>query len=157
MQERFYPPLDEKSIKIIQKLYEADPEYFSDDRCPYQDSTKALFTGTSAVFDFASHTSERSEPVTDEDILNEINDLHAKLKEYWDDVKDSEKAGDKNTFFRVSVSLLERIVDLKTKASTLSNMNSFIQEVMNCMQEILTVDQRNEVIARLERFQKGQS
>ena len=118
MTERFYPNLDEKSIKLIMDLYETDPSYFDDDKCPYGQTIKDLFKGESKVLDFISHTStdiDDSKILSDEDILMEINGLHTKLKEYWDDVKDSAKATDKNTFFRVSVSLLERIVDLRSK------------------------------------------
>lgn len=145
-----YPQLDEKSIRLVTQLYEVDPKYFDSPECPYSPDIKELFKGENQTKYFDTHTTVSL--ATDEDISNEINDVYTKLKDYWDEVKSSDKSADKNTFFRVSTSLLEKLVDLRERMSKIKQVNAFITEVMLIMDEILNSDQRNEVTERLKRF-----
>jgi len=145
-----YPQLDEKSIRLVTQLYEVDPKYFDNPACPYSADIKELFKGESQTQYFDTHTTVSL--ASDEDISNEINDVYQKLKDYWEEVKSSDKSADKNTFFRVSTSLLEKLVDLRERMSKIKQVNAFITEVMSIMDEILNSDQRNEVTERLKRF-----
>lgn len=154
MKKRHYPPLDEKQISLIQQLFAVDPDYFKDPSCPYSQEVIKLFEGDNPVKDFDEHTISVDE-MSDDDIVTEISELHSKLKTYWDDVKSSDKSTDKNTFFRVSVTLMERIVDLREQMSNIKNVNLFTSEILSIMEQVLTADQRNEVIDRLKKFDMG--
>lgn len=146
-----YPPLNEAQIKLILSLFATYPDYFDVPGCPYSDEIKELFKGESKVLDFESHQTAAKD-LSDDQILQEISDLHQKLKDYWDEVKTSDKSADKNTFFRVAVALLERIVNLREQMSNLSQVNVFIDEVLRIMEQVLTPDQRSEVTERLKKF-----
>ena len=150
-----YPPIDEKTLRLLLLKYEQDPEYFSRPECPYAQDIKDIFTGQTAVQYFDTHM-ESVTLESDDDIQKEINDVYSKLKNYWDEVKISDKSADTNTFFRVSTSLLEKLVDLRERMSKIKQVNSFISEVMQIMDEVLSSDQRNEVTERLKRFNEEQ-
>lgn len=150
-----YPAIaDKETIKVIAGLYALDAEYFTNPACPYDQAIKEIFMGSGKHLDFDSH-SNVNVILTDEDVITEINDLHQKLKGYWDEVEKSEKSADKNTFFRVNVSLLERIVDLRERMTNTLKINAFIAEVLSIMDEIMTADQKNEIMARMAQFQTG--
>lgn len=153
MTNRHYPELNEKDLKLIIRIYEDDPDYFDDENCPYDSEIKEFFKGEASVHYFDTHGSAASKPPSDDDILAQVTALYDRLNEYWNDVKDSENSSDKNTYFRVSVSLMERLTTLKEKMSNLKNVNTFMAEVLQIMDEILTPDQRNEIMKRLEKFQ----
>lgn len=148
---KYYPPISEKDIRLIQKLYEGDPSYFEAEECPYSPEVKDLFKGEvqSKYFD---DTNPVKPIASDDEIAQEINDVYAKLKEYWEEVKSSDKSADKNTFFRVSTSLLDKLVELRERMSKIKKVNAFITEVLAIMDEILLPDQRNEVTERLAKF-----
>ena len=147
-----YPALDTKSINLIIQLYESFPDYFDSPDCPYPDTIKDLFRGELAYLDFDSHDTKSSNPLTDDEIIKNISDIHSKLQNYWNDVKNSDKGSDKNTFFRVSVALLEKLVSLRKEMSGIKHANQFIAETMTIMEDVLSADQRNEVMERLEKF-----
>lgn len=156
MSTNHYPPLNEPQLKLVLTLYEANPDYFNHPDCPYSKEIKDLFQGELAVKYFDSHVGgSGSDELDDATTMKALTELYTKLKDYWDDVKDSDKATDKNTFFRVSASLLEKVVLLKEKQSNIMLVDSFINEVLNIMGDICTPDQRNEVIDRLAKYKSA--
>ncbi len=154
---RFYPPLAEKDLRLISQLVQADPEYLTGKECPYSKDVIHLLMrglGQSGAREEAttSESYSTSELTTDAEISNEINNLYHRLQDYWQEVKNSDKSTDKNTFFRVSTSLLEKIVELREKMSNVGQVNSFISTILSIMDELLTPDQRSEVEERLRQF-----
>lgn len=150
MTDRYYPALDEKTIKLISKLFQEDPAYFTDPKCPYSKEVIDLLSGKAEFLDYDSHAS--IENMKAEDIEGQLGSLYAKLQKYWEEVRNSDKAADKNTYFRVATSLMEKLVDLQERMSMVSQANKFTQDVLNIMDEVMTADQRNEITARLEKY-----
>lgn len=146
----FYPTLNEPAIKQVLQIYENNPSYFDDPACPYSDPIKDFFKTNSQASDFDTHTEKVK---FDEDGLNsEIETLYSELKKYGTSAITSENSADKNTFFRLSVGLLEKIVEVKSKLNYVTNVNAFIEEVLSSMQEILNADQRNEFMDRIRPY-----
>ena len=160
MSSRYFPQLvDAKTIKIIAGLYSTDPDYFTDKACPYDSEIKEIFIKPAPV-EVAGKTTNPYDDIpltelTDDSLIDEINALHHKLKGYWAQVESSDKSADKNTFFRVNTSLLERIVALREKMTNTLKINTFIAEVLSIMDEVLDADQRNLVVERLKQFGAG--
>lgn len=148
MDDNYYPPLNESNVGIIAKLYENNPNYFEDPACPYNSRTKEIFKGMAAYTDFDSHAPDFEVPETDQ-MLIRINNLYEELQKYG---KEAEKSADKSTFFRLSVSLMKDLVDLKQKVSNLSEHEKFIAEVLAILDDVCNPDQRGEFQERLKRF-----
>lgn len=146
--DQYYPVLDERPLRLVSSLYEINPDFFDSEECPYSPFVKELFKGELKANDFDSHGS--TEMPSDDEITRNILALQDKMDDYWAEVRNSDKSSDKNTFFRVQASLLEKIVDMKERMSNIRNANKFTTEVMSIMEQILTPDQRAEVMARLQ-------
>lgn len=148
----YYPPLNEGDITKIIKLYEVHPNYFERPECPYSDEVKAAFKKTGKVHDFDTHDMD-DVPASDS-LLTQINQLSKELKVYGQSISNSEDTSpsDRNTYFRLSVTLLEKLVDIKEKVGKIVEYELFTNEVLDIMDKILSTDQRSEVMARLEKF-----
>lgn len=147
-QDRFYPPIDEKilsSLKVAKRLASEDAGYLTDEMCPYSAELKGFLAnkdlgeGEGAEGD--------TKPV---DPLNEVEGLYQSLKDYGDTIKVSGDPSDKNTFFRVGASLLEKLIALKERAVGVKNTAEFTQAVLDILEDELDADRRTSVIARLK-------
>ena len=147
----FYPPINEHHIIQISKLYELNPDYFSNKDCPYPKEVIEVFTGTAKYHDFDSHAPESTET---DSILSQIQQLSKQLKEYGRGILDDEgnSSTDRNTYFRLSVALMEKLVDIREKITNIKEYEMFISEVLDIMDSELDADQRSRVLERLERF-----
>lgn len=153
MEPIHYPVVNERNIPLILSLYEANSEYFNNPECPYTETTKSLFMGTAKVFDMLSHN-DTIKPMDDDETIVQINTVYNQLMVYGADAQKSDNTTDKNTYFRVATSLLEKLVSIKEKMSNLKNVNLFISSVLQIMDEVLTTDQRAVVMERLKEFKE---
>lgn len=152
-EDRFYPPLNEDSIHLVLELLDNDPEYLSDAACPYSQRIKDLFHKSPLNPDFdPSSELLGSDEFTEEDVTKQISSLYRELKKFGTEAQFSENASDKSTYFRVAVSLLERLIKLKEQSSRLAKHNDFVYAILSVMEEVLNADQIAEVQDRLERF-----
>lgn len=152
MEQTHYPVVNERNIPLILTLYEANPDYFKSPDCPYTETTKSLFTGTAKVFDLQSHNDIK--PLDDDDTIIQINMVYQQLMAYGTEAQRSDNATDKNMYFRVATSLLEKLVSIKEKMSNLKNINNFIGAVLQVMDEVLTPDQRGAVMERFKEYKE---
>lgn len=145
-----YPTLDENAISVIARVYEANPQYFDHPDCPYDQITKDIFKGNAKFQDFDTHTDVKI--ANSDDLLTQITQLSKELKAYGQSIKTEEgtSASDRNTYFRLSVTLLEKLVDIKEKIANVKSYEQFNNEVLDIMDKILTPDQRTTVMQRLE-------
>lgn len=153
MDQIHYPSIEEGKLSIISKLAAIHADYFSRPECPYKQTTKDIFMkkgsekASAPVFD----ETLTDLPDTDQLILR-INNLMASLDAFG---RSAENSTEQNTFFRLSVTLMNQLVDLKQKTSAMKEHESFVAEVFSIMEQICNADQRAEIQARLERFDKG--
>lgn len=148
----FYPPINQQQIALISRLYEAHPNYFDRPECPYSKEVKEAFKKTGMVHDFDTHNI--SELPNSDNMLEQINQLMYELKNYGQSINSEEttSASDRNTYFRLSVTLLEKLVDIKEKIGKIKDYEVFTTAVLDVMDRILTPDQRTEVMEKLERL-----
>lgn len=150
--KHIYPELNYQTIRLVQKLYADNPTYLDDPDCPYPKDIIELFKGEVQAKYFDVQNTPTLALTNDSQIAAEIDDIYSKLKQYWEEVKNSDKSADKNTFFRVSAGLLEKLVELRERMSKIKKVNSFISETLDIFDCVLTADQRNEVMERLEKY-----
>ena len=149
-----YPQLvDETSLNFIIEMYKDNPDYF--DNSPYPQKIIDMFKGSGMERDFDTHTDVDKKILTGADTETELNDLYSKMKAYWVQVKDSDKSADKNTYFRVSTTLMEKLVELQERMSNVNKFNTFMNEVLAIMDQVCDADQRNEIMERLQQFKTG--
>lgn len=143
--ERFFPEISEDELwkfQIIKRQLEADPAYFDDPDCPYGGQLRRFFTG------IQQQPNEESGEVDETTLEDEANRLYRELKEYGNKL-DPEDTSEHNTYFRLSVSLLEKIISLKERAAGVKKVNEFTRTVLNIMEDELNPDQRTAITQRL--------
>lgn len=153
MADKFYPRLDEGALRTIIKLSKTDPEYFTDRQCPYSSEIKELFgANTSTATGKATVSFEEIdfESMDGESLLVEINRVYNELKAAGVNISSAEST-EKNTYFRLSVSMLREVVQIKEKVTNMVNISKFTEIVLQAMEEILDTEQRNMFLERLKR------
>lgn len=157
MTKHYYPPLDERNINLVVQLVQEIEGYLNDPDCPYGEGIKQLFNNNNPSKYFDNLDSTNGIDLNDDSALaDQLNILYSRMQEYWTEVKHSDKSQDKNSYFRTSTALIEKLIDLKERASRIQQANSFTSEMIRIMDEIMTPDQRNEVKLRLEKFNLGE-
>lgn len=155
-QEHFYPVIADKQrdFVLIGRLYEANPGYFSDPKCPYPQDIKDIFQKKAKYHDFDSHDKNKV-PETDT-LMAQINTLNSELKSYGQSINEDEttSASDRNTYFRLSVTLLEKLIDMKERIAKIAEVEIFITAVLDVMDKELSPDQRAAIMSRLESLVK---
>jgi hypothetical protein len=148
MSERFYPPINEQSLsplKVARRLALEDPSYLKDVACPYGPEVREFLQSAEEK----EKPTKNTEPV---DTLAEVEGLYQSIKDYGSKVLAGSDASDKNTYFRVSSSLLERLVTLKERAVGAKNVAEFTSAVLDILEDELTADQRTAILAKLKRI-----
>ena len=147
MDERYYPDITEDQLwpfSIVKRQLEEDPDYLDDPECPYSGDIRRFF-GKVPTED-SGETTKAS--VDDINFESEVSKLYKQLKEFGDGLETGDTS-EKNTYFRLSVSLLKDILDLKERAAGLNHFKEFTDAVLQIMGDILTPDQRTRVMNRL--------
>lgn len=163
MSTNMYPTIDEASLRTIHKMAVSIPGYLEDPACPYSDHTKMILGGGAGQKAVAAVISEESledaielieinfETAGDDALLNEITSVYAKLKRYGEKIKDdNDNSSGNNTFFRLSVSMLKEVVDIRKKLLEAVNMSKFIEDVMCVLEDLVGPDGRNEFMERMK-------
>lgn len=137
-----YPDLNEELDLAIQ-LMQQDAGWLEDS--PYS-------TGTRGVLASLIETPEEETEGGDkwERLEREARKLYRELnesKEKLGDVDHSERM----SYFRTATSLLDKLVGLQERAVGLKQISVFQQTVLDILEDVMTADQRTEVMNRLER------
>ena len=143
----FYPPLDEKNLKIVGQLYADNKNFFDNPECPYSKETIELFKGGSKAADFDNL--ENVEALSDDEIEREVTNLWRELKDQSNEMRTSENSSDKNTYFRMATALLEKLINLREKIMNQKKMHEFTAAVLRVLEEELDKDSRNRVLEEL--------
>lgn len=83
-------------------------------------------------------------------VERELAMLYAKLNRFGDGLT-LEDTTEMASYFRVSTSLMTKIVDLQEKASGISQFVAFKNRVMGLLSDVMSVDQRNVFMETLEK------
>lgn len=137
-----YPPITEGPLKLALRIYENNPNYFDDPACPYSQDLKDILKGKAKVHDFATH---RDTEVADGDtLIVQINELSRQLKEYGEFIQNSADATpqDKNTYFRLTTSLLDKQIEQREKITNIKEWEKFQAFLLDFMDKEMNADQR---------------
>ncbi len=158
MTEKYFPALNEKNMKVVAQLYSEDSEYFDDPICPYSEETKDIFKAANPASDYFDVDGGELINISefDEDrLLKEVGALWGLLQDQKDMAK-SETASERNTYFRMSTALLEKVVSLREKCMNLKKMHEFSDAVLEAMDEYLDAEQRTAVMEKLKKILEGE-
>lgn len=152
MSSIFFPELNEKNIRLVKRLYSEDPTFFEQPNCPYSTDIIEIFTKESEVLDIGGVTvgDLDFDAMTNEDyLLAEVSALYKQLKDQGDKMANSDTASEKNTYFKLSAALLERLISMKERVINIKKMNEFTNQVLKIMEDTLDPDQKTTVMKRL--------
>lgn len=147
--DRYYPKLDEKTMELVGKIYENDPNYFMDPKCPYSSGVKDIYQKMAKHNDFDSHNKDLK---SSDGLLEEINLLASQLKQYWQEIQSGQGTtpADKNTYFRLATTLLEKMIDMKERVHNIKEFEQFINVVLDVLDKELDTEARNRVLDRFK-------
>lgn len=149
--DNFYPVLDAEAIKSINTiimLYESNTSFF--EGSPYPQRVIDLFKGRLKHHDF-DRPEVGNELPSDDNVIAQINRLSKDLSDYGREVQTGDaSASDKNTYFRLATTLLEKLVDLKERAVNVKEYSMFITVVLDAIDRELDTDQRNQFLRAIE-------
>jgi len=150
MADYHYPKIDEKMLRLISNIYENNPGYFTDPSCPYEQSTKDIFQKTAKHHDFDSHAP--NELKSSDGLLEEINLLSSQLKSYWNEIQSGQGTtpADKNTYFRLATTLIEKQIDMKERVLNIKEYEAFVMMVLDVIDRELDADQRARVLDKFK-------
>ena len=149
--DRYYPKLDEKMMEVVSKIYENDPNYFDDPKCPYSQEVKDIYKKKTKYNDFDTHNSELK---SSEGLLEEINLLSSQLKHYWQEIQSGQGTtpADKNTYFRLATTLLEKMIDMREQVTNIKQFEAFTSLVLDVIDRELDTEARNRVLERFKQL-----
>lgn len=154
-QPKFYPEFSSSlrtTINTWKKLQEANPEYFDDPDCPYSfeevELLKSVFTHTSNT---QLTLAPDQDPLDDEDpdLEQEALQLFRDMKTFKKTLSNSDTSEMASTF-RTTVSLLEKILDVRERASGLKQFSDFKVFILDSMERYLTPQQKTEFIDEMK-------
>lgn len=84
-------------------------------------------------------------------ISEELDRIYTLLQDCYNQIDLAEPA-EKNTFFRLSVNLLEKIVTLQERAAKVDQVIEFQNCMIEIMDHVMSPEQRTEVMDRLRSY-----
>lgn len=146
----FYPELDHKTIKnllIVRQLVDDHSSYFLES--PYSQAVEADLL---LLLKHTKRPTHVSDPTAGDeiDLSVELNSLYREMKTAKPNASDPDQLG----YFRVSTSLMEKILSMQEKVRNMKAMSDHHTLVMDFLQEICSPTQIEEFINRLEEASK---
>jgi hypothetical protein len=148
---KFYPKIDEKNLKLVLQLQSEDPEYLKSDECPYSEELKRLFQMNNPSADFSDVEINLDELTSEENILSEIQVLYGQLKHFGQSMRESDTASEKNTYFKLSATLLEKLISMRERVVNIQKMQLFSDTVLQILEDEVPVDARTNIIQKLKK------
>lgn len=152
MTDKFYPEIPEGAVwalGIVKQHLIENPDYLSAPECPYNSEVLKFFG--------AGMPMVTTELVADGDgEVEEVHDLEGETSRLYTELKafgialQSGDTSEKNTYFRLSVSLLEKLLDLKERTIGVKQVTEFTNTVLTIMEDELTPDIRTKIVHRLK-------
>lgn len=151
-----YPEINEKNLRLILEMLKTHPGYLFSSDCPYSEDIKNIFMSmdhrpTYQLTD-QEFTSRNSRNLTTAELSDELNTLFLELKSMLNqDMPEKEK----QQWIKTSTGLLEKLLDLKKDAAETAKVEAFMDEVENILEECVSVDQRSEIINRIQQASRS--
>ena len=148
----FYPKITSSNLLPIRALVEAiaaNPRYLEAPECPYPADVKEFFARITARAAPPEVPASIFDGETDkvEVLERELATLIADFKRFGQELPAGD--ADKLQYFKTQASLLEKLTSLQERTLNLREMSEFQSILLGIMDEILTVDQRDDFKKRL--------
>ena len=170
MSNAYYPPIDEATIRmlpVLAKQIQAEGSVNYLQGSPYKPEICEILRqhllekmGLGAAAGPANPLAGSGDSEEDlayvEKLLasggveRELASLYGKLSRFGNGLT-AEDTSEMASFFRVSTSLMTKIVELQEKASGISQFIAFKNRVMGLLSDVMSVDQRNIFMEAIER------
>lgn len=168
MSNAYYPPIDEATIRmlpVLAKQIQAEGSVNYLQGSPYkpeiceilrQHLLEKMGAAAGPANPLAGNGGSEEDLAYVEKLLasggveRELASLYGKLSRFGDGLT-AEDTSEMASFFRVSTSLMTKIVELQEKASGISQFIAFKNRVMGLLSDVMSVDQRNIFMEAIER------
>ncbi len=168
MSNAYYPPIDEATIRmlpVLAKQIQAEGSVNYLQGSPYkpeiceilrQHLLEKMGSASGPANPLAGSGDSEEDLAYVERLLasggveRELASLYGKLSRFGNGLT-AEDTSEMASFFRVSTSLMTKIVELQEKASGISQFIAFKNRVMGLLSDVMSVDQRNVFMEALER------
>lgn len=162
-----YPSLDEKAewaLGVIATLASENPDYFTNQDCPYEGRTLILLQSMCAVPAEVEGDGKPEVPLHEQakqqlaqvvnmdemetTIEQDLMTVLTELKLYGKTLTNSDNT-ERMSYFRTVTSLLEKLVALRERAAGVKQVKEFESAVLGVMEDVLTSEQRTQVMDQL--------
>jgi hypothetical protein len=157
-EDPFYPPLPETvhlPLKVAIQHTRANSAYLDNPNCPYPQKIKDLLREIAGSKPGGAGEVETTflEPGADsfEAMLKELDRLYTDLKAFRNTVGTMEP-NEKATFFKTTMSLLEKIATLKGSIYNMKEMADFQKTVITVMEQHLNPEDHKQIIEALHGY-----
>lgn len=176
MLDNYYPPVDLATLRmlpiLLRQIEERGAAAFLEGS-PYPEDAREILkkilepavnrepvAAPSGVNPSEEEITEALQLLEGDNIERELALLYSKLRAFGatlegrtggeDGGGQKAKASDKSSYFRTTVSLMSKIVELREKASNVNQWLTFKNRVMGLLSSVMTPDQRNAFLEALE-------
>jgi hypothetical protein len=155
--ERHYPEITAAMLWPFQLVIEhmkEDPTYLSGAQCPYSGEVKAFLSLLSQTPKDGS-VADRAAALMDGD-LDQQGGLEANIKRIfkeltaWGQALGNGDTAEKQAYFRVSTSLLEKLVMLEAQAKNTAHVKEFERIILAFLDDHVTPDARTKLMDQLK-------
>lgn len=140
------------SIRIIAQLQAENPSYLDHPACPYDPD---VIDALKQILAVGASLNKASNEGTEDEIDLENIDLEAEAARIYKELRGfkanlaSDDKSELNTYFRLSTTLMEKLLDIKEKAVSQKQAEEFIEVVLAVMEDELDPDTRERILKRL--------
>jgi hypothetical protein len=125
---------------VLRQLKEA-PGLLDMPECPYSNEMKQFIRKLAGA--------GNGKTVETADLEEEARQLYDELTEFGQELT-TDDVSERMAWFRTRTNLLEKILSIKERTRTLKQMGEFEERVIGILEDVMTADQRTEVMARLK-------
>lgn len=150
----YYPTLNEKDLKLISKLMKDNPDYLTHPDCPYSETTKILLGGPTDLDHLVSDINDDFDVESFKDpeyLLSQVVQIYNRLEASGQEMRNSESASDKTAYFRLSTSLMEKLISMQERVYNMSEIKYFKEKILQIMEEEISTDDRSNIIERIKK------
>jgi hypothetical protein len=159
-QAMFFPAFTDeiqRNLSIWRQVMRNNPTYLADPECPYTDAQILLLED---VFKNTQPSSENSLQQELDNASSEIN-IESEAKAIYREMKAFKNALDitdvteKASMFRVTTSLLEKLLDMAERAKGIKKFEEFETLILNTMDRYLDPQQKAEFVDEVSKLLRG--
>jgi hypothetical protein len=146
-----YPKIPDEfgtALSAVAKALELNPGYLDRPDCPYSPALKGALRALRG-------SGGQVEPIFNENVADvdvierELKELLTKMKSFGEKL-DGLDANEKIQYFKASTGLWEKLIGMQERTLNLKKLSEFQTRVIEIMSDLMDVDQREEMMKRLE-------